>query len=49
MDAKTLIKEVIDFHEGNGKYDFSKLHPELAANEANDAWQSIYKELKSFI
>jgi len=46
---KDLIKEVIDYHEGNGKYNFSHLHWKVREDAMHDAWADIYDKLKEAV
>jgi hypothetical protein len=45
-DYKQLCAEVLAYHEGRGKYNFSHLNPYDRENAAFDAWQEIKAELK---
>jgi hypothetical protein len=46
-DHKVLIAKVLEYGEGLGRYDFSRLNPHDRDNAAFDAWQEIKQELKS--
>jgi hypothetical protein len=45
-DYKALCAEVLAYHEGRGKYNFSHLNSCDRENAAFDAWQEIYTKLK---
>jgi hypothetical protein len=45
-EFKQLCAEVLAYHEGQGKYNFSHLNPYDRENAAFDAWQEIKAELK---
>ncbi|MFH0938951.1 MAG: hypothetical protein V1899_06695 [Planctomycetota bacterium] len=44
-----LLREVIRYHEGKGKYNFSELSDEQRANAAFDAWMDLYNEIKIYL
>lgn len=48
-EAKLLLKEVLDFHYGKGKYNFSRCPEDQQANDAFDAWLELRSEIENFL
>lgn len=48
MRLKTVLSKVKNFHEGNGKYNFSHMNDNDRGNASFDEWQNIYYEIKEF-
>jgi hypothetical protein len=44
-DSDKLLRMVIDYSDGNGKYNFSNLNKYDKANARFDAWQVIRSEI----
>ena len=49
MTAVELLREVIAYNEGDGKYKFDHLPSEQRQNEAFDAWQELRERIKAFL
>lgn len=47
--AIELLREVIRYSEGEGKYNFSHLSDYERSNESFDAWQKLSDEIKNFL
>jgi len=43
---RELLQEVIDYYEGQGKYNFDHLKAHDRANASWDAWEDIYGRIK---
>lgn len=44
-----LLREVIDYYHGLGKYDFSSTESSQRDNQAFDSWQVLKTEIESFL
>ena len=47
--ARELLREVMRFRKGEGKYDFSKLEPYDEANALQDAWDYIEVRIQTLL
>ena len=49
QNQNRLIQEVVDYYEGNGKYNFSHLPDSERGIAALEAWEEIYSRLKEVL
>lgn len=41
-----VLKDIIDYHLGNGEYDFSHLPADQRENASHDAWVALFERIK---
>lgn len=49
FEEMSLLFEVVNFHEGKAKYNYSGLNDNDRANQSFDDWQDIYRRIKSHL
>lgn len=49
LKAKELLKEVVEYYEGSGKYNFSHLQAPYREQESFDVWMNLLQDIKECI
>ena len=49
IDANSLLNEVLEYRNGEGKYDLSHIKHDLRENEAFDLWLDLESRIKTYL